>query len=120
MNMMDTIIGIVIIGIITTFFSFVPVTTMENMNDANKVINYTDLLDEISYRIEQINWDNYSTDGDRELKVLELINQSKQKEKNYLGENYEVKGEVVKINEKKFIKVWIRDKKIYQEYFFGI
>lgn len=120
MNMIDTLIAIVVIGIITTFFSYVPTSTIENMTDANKVINYTDLLDDVSYKIEKTKWEEYSTDEAKENKANELILQAKTEEKEYLGDKYKAKGEVVEIDGKKFVKVWIQDKKIYQEYFFGI
>lgn len=120
MSLIDTIIGVIIVGIIATYFYFVPTTTMQNTNDATKVINYTNLLEKTSHKIEKVEWDNYHTNKEKENKALEIINIVKKEEEKRLGERYEAKGEIVDINGQKFIKIWIRDKKIYQEYFYGI
>ncbi len=120
MNMADTLIGILVIGIIVAFFSHVPMSTLENTADATRIVNYADVVDDIEYEIKKTKWEDYPSNSEKEIKVNEFIEQVKAQNKEYAGERYEVKGDVVVINEKEFIKIWFKDKKIYQEYFFGI
>lgn len=117
MNLLDAILSIIIIGIIVSTYAFLPQRTFENSYDSSRIIEYSKMISEVEYELKKISSDDLITYQDTMNTTLVAI---KSKYENLNNSRFELDGEVITLNGKNFAKVKVQDRKINQEYFFGI
>lgn len=116
MSLFESIISVVVVGIMVTILSFIPTGIMQNEHEAEQLLTFSKAMDAFSYEAEQVDW---ATVTDIDLKISEMLTEIKTEMNEEIGSRFTMEGEIVEIETKKFVKVSVSTNKIEQEYFYG-
>lgn len=116
MSLLESMISIIVIGLIVTIFSFVPTGIMNNKHEASQIVSLSKVIEEVSYEVEEEDW---TTVSDIQMRLDAMMVTVKSKIEEQADSRFELKGEVIEIDSKKFIKVTVSHGNAEQEYFYG-